>query len=404
MPDLSTLAAIVTSANDALDAEERGDQARKEAAYEMAFKQIDALQVAAQTRETIQRTTQSKDLFAGKLELQGQDVAQAGLTTRQSGVETRGAERAEKTELDVAAEIRRLLAAGGTSPEEDAALLSIAQSREALQKAKAGTAVSKTALAEETKFQDLEGPQATATGRVAEAGARPVVAGAVQEKAELDTMSARYQRFFGIPKISAETLAKTLPQEYGFKLATLEARKAEVLASTQKTELQTRELEFKLAQQKVLEEGFKQAGLSPAESALWTWAIDNGFAPDASHYESQIDMLTMALARIETAPSIKAAIEEAAATQEAAGVSGSAQRGVDALSKLKNLWGETERPFTTEENKNAARTLLRNQINALEVAKSRLPLAREANLLKEEAPYTPKQVRERANQLRQAGK
>lgn len=183
MPDLSTLAAIVTSANDALDAEDRRDQAAKDAAFANAFKQIEALQTVASTRATIQKTAQSRDLFPGVQKLQKESVAQAGQKTALGGIEVRGAERGEAADIAFDAAMEELLQKEDKTSADFKAILALQTGKETLQKAKTGAAVAKTQEQVEIEAQAIGEPKAAATGRLAEQTARPDIAGAAAAEA-----------------------------------------------------------------------------------------------------------------------------------------------------------------------------------------------------------------------------
>ncbi len=176
MPTIFDLELISTSINDALRANREGNATRRQEALKTAFSVLQGAQSAAQTRETIGRESRARGLFPGEQKLQAEKVTQAGQETTRGGVETRAEVRGEKEELAVAAEIRKILASGGTTPEEDKALLAIAQSREATQKAKTGKAVSVSAEREALAGQEVGIPELAAAGTAAEEKVRPSVA------------------------------------------------------------------------------------------------------------------------------------------------------------------------------------------------------------------------------------
>lgn len=404
MPSIFDLESISTSINDALRANREGNAARRAESLKNAFALLQGAQTAAQTRETMQRTTQSAKLFPSALTTAKEGAKQAGQETTQSELRfphdlktaKEGAEQAEietqkqQMNLDEMINLRKFFKDTyglDVPPEKILSGMKAETEREALDIAREG------GLA-----------QATGEGILAEEKARKPVATAISKKADIDILASRYRKFFRIDKISSETLAETIPQEFALKLDTLEARKAETMASLEKTKLGAAELQYEQDKLKLLDEAFEAKGLSPAERALWEYAIKNGFSPDAAQYNTQIGTLTMALARVKASPSIKAAIEEAAAAEATLGDKGAVPRAQGILEKMKMSWGgATERPFATEEDKEDAVELLTNQINALKEARDRLPLAPPMNLT-ETIPsvFTPEQLRQNAQQLRKA--
>lgn len=123
MPTIFDLETISTSINEALRANREGNAARRQEALKNAFTLLQGAQTAAQTRETMQRTTQAAELFPSVKTTSEQGAIQAGQQTALGAIDVSAATRKEESDLAISKRIREWLAVGGSDPETEAALL-----------------------------------------------------------------------------------------------------------------------------------------------------------------------------------------------------------------------------------------------------------------------------------------
>lgn len=367
MLDIFVLRDMAMNVAQGLKATREGNTSALEQAIAAAQKGLTGLQTAASTRQTIQQTQQSQQLFPG-------------VVTQQKQATKLGDIKVEEAEMTLD-QFRNLVTAlkatpGGENLDYTALLDQL--------KAKRGVAVQQVRGTPEsiaTEAGAIESEVAL-RGEVAETQ-RGLEEGrgiteqeqqlAKQAEAKLATDTANFKRFYNLPEISARVVAETLPKEYALKIQQLEIAQLQELRLLKGVELATKKVELAEEKFELLREGWRAAGLTDSTAMYLEWAMKSGIVLDEEAFQRQETLLTQTLANILTMPTIREAVQAASA---AAGIP-----ELKAMDFFRTGGVQTDRPITTETQKVEAAALIRTLRNDLVIDRNKLPFGRKRRLL-----------------------
>jgi len=276
------------------------------------------------------------------------------------------ARRKEAAAVEAATEARKTFDMGEATPELLSSMATFLDQYETLKERK-----KQQAIPAEVGQQVAEARQATsaaelggqlAEGRKALIPTQLTAEDAALEASIVDSYAKKdykmWERILGLPRITAEVAARTLPMKTQIEMMKLENEALATQARLQGVALAEAKHRQEVEMYELAKQGWREQNFSDATMAFLEWRMKNKLMVSEEFFQRQINILKALEAKLQMGATIEEAIEAAAADEQTSSDS------VTEIIKLA-LGGQDPRAFLTEEQRRIAVDTIRRHYNQL---------------------------------------